>query len=167
MQIQFIFWTSFLYTLKFLTICFKIASFEWLINLALEVGKYSVSSVPCDGDMVVPGFCQMVLVVTCVSWWVDNTWYLHFFVTDLSLQNSHEFEGEIALVFQYRTMTQKGVADKEYTLPIPGLLFHVLSRPTWEGLQIWYCTSTISVVIQCKIRPKISSWYLCGAILTH
>jgi hypothetical protein len=58
---------NFLYTLKYLTSCFKIASFGWQINLALEVGKYSVSSVPCDGDMVVSGFCQMALVVTYVS----------------------------------------------------------------------------------------------------
>jgi len=30
-------------------------------------------------------------------------------------------------------MTQKGVADKEYTLPLQVFLVHVLSRPTWEG----------------------------------
>jgi hypothetical protein len=36
---------NFLYTLKFFTSCLKIDNFEWLINLALEVGKYRVSSV--------------------------------------------------------------------------------------------------------------------------
>ena len=89
---------NFLYTLKYLTSCFNSQFWVALITLALEVGKYSVICVPCDGDMVLSGFCQMALVVTYLFWWVDNTWYLNFFVPDLSLWNAHEFEGEIAQV---------------------------------------------------------------------
>lgn len=89
---------KFLYTLKYLSVFFKIASFGWLINLELEVGKYSysVSTVPCDGDIVVSGFCQKAF-----SRRVDNTWYLNFFMADFILRNPHEFEGKIKIVSQY------------------------------------------------------------------